>query len=233
LGLFFTGPIGLVLAQVVGDGLALALHRRQSPVKLAFNLGHFALETCLASILFREILGAGNAVGPAGWSAAFVAAVASSAFGVLMVFSVISLSEGHAQFRILPQMLGKGIGVTLANAGIALAAITVAWSQPQAAWVLLVPTGILYFGYRGYTTMVKRHEGLTFLYEAVRTFHRSPKPGEQAILQLLSHTREAFKAERAQIVFLPSREDERPTHTTLGPGEQRSVMVPFDLEESD
>src|SRR5205085_1365050 len=34
-------------------------------------------------------------------------------------------------------------------------------------------------------------------------------------------------------VFLPSREDERPTRTTLGPGEQRSVMVPFDLEESD
>src|SRR5436190_12284477 len=91
LGLFFTGPVGLVLAQVVGDGLALALHRRQSPVKLAFNLGHFAAETCLASILFRMVLGGGSPVGPAGWTAAFTAAVASSAFGVVMVFSVISL----------------------------------------------------------------------------------------------------------------------------------------------
>ena len=231
LGLFFAAPAALVLAQVVGDGLALAVHRKQSPVKFAFNLGHFTVETCLASILFRTVLGSGNPIGPAGWSAAFAAAVASSAFGVVMVFLVISLSEGRMRVRMLPGMLSTGIGVTLANGGIALAAITVAWSQPQAAWVLLVPTGILYVGYRGYTRMVRRHEGLTFLYEVVRTFHRSPNPGEQAILQLLRHTREAFKAERAEIVFLPSRLPERPTRTTLGPGESASVMVPFDLHE--
>src|SRR5437868_6756902 len=79
--------------------------------------------------------------------------------------------------------------------------------------------------------MVRRHEGLTFLYEAVRTFHRAPNPGEQSIVQLLAHTGEAFKAERAGIVFLPSREEERPTRTALGPGDQRQVMVPFDLHE--
>jgi len=65
----------------------------------------------------------------------------------------------------------------------------------------------------------------------VRTFHRAPNPGEQSIVQLLAHTREAFKAERAEIVFLPSREEERPTRTALGPGDQRQVMVPFDLHE--
>src|SRR4051794_19840369 len=232
LGLFFAGPAALVLGQVIGDGLALAIHRRQSPVKFAFNLSHFTVETCLASILFRTVLEHGNPIGPAGWSAAFTAAVASSAFGVVMVFVVISLSEGRMQMRMLPGMLGTGIGVTLANAGIALAAITVAWSEPQAAWVLLVPTGILYLGYRGYTRMVRRHEGLTFLYEAVRTFHRAPNPGEEAILQLLQHTREAFKAERAEIVFLPSREQERPTRTALGPDEDRVVMVPCDLHEN-
>jgi signal transduction histidine kinase len=232
LGLFFAAPAALVIGQIVGDGLALAIHRRQSPVKFAFNLSHFTVETCLASILFRTVLAGGNPIGPAGWSAAFSAVIASSAFGVVMVFAVISLSEGRMRMRMLPGMLGTGIGVTLANAGIALAAITVAWSQPQAAWVLLVPTGILYLGYRGYTRMVRRHEGLNFLYEAVRTFHRAPNPGEAAIVQLLAHTREAFKAERAEIVFLPSREEERPTLTALGPGEHRAVMVPFDLHES-
>jgi signal transduction histidine kinase len=231
LGLFFAAPAALVIGQIVGDGLALAIHRRQSPVKFTFNLSHFTVETCLASILFRTVLAGGNPIGPAGWSAAFSAVVASSAFGVLMVFAVISLSEGRMRMRMLPGMLGTGIGVTLANAGIALAAITVAWSQPQAAWVLLVPTGILYLGYRGYTRMVRRHEGLNFLYEAVRTFHRAPNPGEAAIVQLLAHTREAFKAEEAEIVFLPSREEERPTRTALGPGEHRAVMVPFDLHE--
>jgi signal transduction histidine kinase len=233
LGLFFVSPLTLVFAQVVGDGIALAVHRRQSPVKLAFNLGHFTLETCLAVIVFRTILGAGNPIGPGGWSAGFAAALASSVVGVLMVFAAISLSEGRAKLKLLPQMLGMGSAVTLANTGFALAAITVAWSDAAAAWVLLIPTAVLYIGYRAYTAMIDRHQGLSFLYEAVRTFHRSAQPGQDALLELLSHTREAFKAERAEIVFLPSKDDERPTRTTLGPGRLRSMMVPLDLADAN
>ena len=37
LGLFFVQPLVLVSAQLLGAGLALALHRKQGPLKLLFN----------------------------------------------------------------------------------------------------------------------------------------------------------------------------------------------------
>lgn len=233
LGLFFVGPVGLVLAQVVGDALALAIHRRQSPVKFAFNVCHFAFETCLATVVFHWIVSLGDPIGPAGWVATGVAVMASSVVGVLMICAAISLSEGRAQFSILPQMLGTGSIVTLANGSIALAVVTVAWTNPRAAWVLAVPAAILFVGYRAYTTMTQRHEGLEFLYEAIRTFHRSPRPGEEALLELLSHTRRTFKAETAELIFLPSGDGEPATRTSLGPGDELMVMEPLDAHPAD
>src|SRR5436190_1729814 len=52
LGLFFLSPSGLVLAQFAGAGAALALYRRQSPLKLVFNVLNFSLEAAVAAIVF-------------------------------------------------------------------------------------------------------------------------------------------------------------------------------------
>src|SRR5438105_14160899 len=37
-GLFFCGPFGLLAARILGAGASLLIHRRQRPIKLAFNL---------------------------------------------------------------------------------------------------------------------------------------------------------------------------------------------------
>src|SRR2546421_1731684 len=50
LGLFFCSANGLVLAQLVGATAALVFHRRQSALKLVFNLAAFGLEATLAAI---------------------------------------------------------------------------------------------------------------------------------------------------------------------------------------
>jgi two-component system phosphate regulon sensor histidine kinase PhoR len=150
-----------------------------------------------------------------------------------MIFAAISLSEGRPQYGILSQMLGTGTVVTVANASIALAIVSIAWVNPAAAWVLLVPAAVLFVGYRAYTSITQRHKGLEFLYEAIRTFHRSPHPGEEAILELLSQTRRMFRAEVAEVIFLPSPEHEQMTRTSLGPEDQVSVMEPFELDVRD
>ena len=43
LGLLFATPVEFVLANVIGAALALVIHRRQAPIKLAFNVAQFAL----------------------------------------------------------------------------------------------------------------------------------------------------------------------------------------------
>src|SRR5687768_2781397 len=45
VGMFLAAPVAVVTARLVGAGAALAVHRRQAPAKLAFNLSMFGLET--------------------------------------------------------------------------------------------------------------------------------------------------------------------------------------------
>ena len=49
----------------VGEGLALAVSRRQPPLKLVFNVCQFALSASVAVVAFRAILGGGaSPIGP-------------------------------------------------------------------------------------------------------------------------------------------------------------------------
>src|SRR5436190_9208872 len=80
LGLFFAQPGSLVLAQLVGAGIALTLHRRQSMLKLTFNLGHFVLEACLAVLVFRAIADLTGPPTTHEWLAAFAATLVTTTF---------------------------------------------------------------------------------------------------------------------------------------------------------
>src|ERR1700712_4408652 len=51
-GLLLATPHQLVLAQVVGCGLTLAIHRRQRGLKLAFNVAQYALGGSLATTVY-------------------------------------------------------------------------------------------------------------------------------------------------------------------------------------
>src|SRR5947199_2423228 len=55
LGLFLATPANLLVAQVTGTALALAVNRRQRPVKLAFNVIELPLCTGIALLLFRSL----------------------------------------------------------------------------------------------------------------------------------------------------------------------------------
>src|SRR5918992_666754 len=75
LGLFFAAPTDLVIGQLVGATLALIVHRRQSPVKIAFNTAHFVLGTSLAIVIFNAVVKGGDPFGPIGWTGAFAATI--------------------------------------------------------------------------------------------------------------------------------------------------------------
>jgi len=60
LGLFFASPATLLVAQLVGGGLAWTLKRRQKPLKLAFNLAEQSLCSGVALIVFRTLLHGGD-----------------------------------------------------------------------------------------------------------------------------------------------------------------------------
>jgi signal transduction histidine kinase len=225
IGLFTATPGALVLGQVVGSAVALAGHRRQAPAKLAFNLGHFAMETTLAVIVFGFASVSGP-LSPLAWATTMatcllVALVADVTVGVGM-----SLAEGDTS--VLPRITSGllfGKIASLGNAALGLLGAVILWTEPRAAWLLLVPAAALFLAYAGYLSQRKRRERLQFLYESTRLFGPDANL-ENALLDLLARTREAFRADIAEITLRPLGDGQTATRTAVGPGDAREARHP-------
>jgi signal transduction histidine kinase len=229
MGLFFVSPEGLVLAQLVGAAAALIVHRRQSPLKLVFNLGHFCLEATLAVIVFHAVGGTADPIGPAGWIGAFLATVVVTLVGAITITAAISLAERGVQFQMFTRGVSFGALVGLANTCLALVGTHLLETDPRSAWLLAVPAAVLFVAYRAYTAQREKNESLAFLYESTRMVHGSLQV-DAAVLALLSQAREMFRAEISEVTLLPESDGEAAVRTVLGPGERKEVMRRVELD---
>jgi len=216
LGLFFTGPAGLLVAQIVGSALALKFHRKQSMVKAAFNVSALSLEASLAALIFYSLIGSKNPIGMDGWLATFPAILAWALTQYVLIGLAISLADGRLQLATILQGIGVGMTVTVTNACLALVGVTMLWREPSSGWLLLVPMATLFFAYRAYTNERQKHESIESLYETTRLAHGSLKV-EEAMRTLLSQTREMFRADMAMITIFPSDPTDPFLRTRLSP----------------
>lgn len=228
LGLFFTSPRGLLAGQLLGAAVALIVHRRQSPTKVAFNLGHFCVEAGLAAVVFNAVADA-DPIGPSGWVATFLAVTATTIVGAAAITAAISLSEGRPQVQAFPQRAWFATIVASANACVGLIGVNIMWLAPQGLWLILVPAGILFLGYRAYTWQRQKHETLQILYESTRVL-QSSLDLHSTIRSLLQQARQMFQADIAEVTFFPTSKEESALRTTLGPGER---IVPLGLVQLD
>src|SRR4051794_31184573 len=224
-GLVLATGNDLVIAAVVGPALTLLLDRRLPPIKLAFNLGQFALSVCLATLITYWLAPVGTDWGPQLAIAVLIGAQVSATTCVALIGAAISLSEGWLGLRQFARMFVTDLTVTVTNSSLGLVAALIISTEPWALPLLLVPLLPVFLAYRAYISERKRGERLEFLYEANRTLSRSPEIAE-AIEGLLARSLDAFRAERAEIILWTP--DKPPLRTTLGPDEHKEVMVPVD-----
>jgi len=228
LGLFFTNPVGVVLAQLTGAAFSLTFRRRQQPIKLAFNLGHLCMEAAMATVVFSAVVGTGKLVGPAGWIAALTVCVLASLVAGLLVQTAIALSQGRLVLRIAARNIGFALIVAMCNTSLGLAAVTMLARDPRSAWLMVSPVIVVFFAYRGYSRQRQKHEGLEFLYESTRLLQHAEKI-DDALLTLLEQARTMFRAEIARITFFAA-DGEPSERTTLGPGDATSVLQQVELD---
>ncbi|MGH9266585.1 MAG: hypothetical protein ACRD0D_00215, partial [Acidimicrobiales bacterium] len=226
LGLFYSPPAELVAALVVGSALALMVHRKQSRVRLVFNLAHLSLGAVVAVLVFHRVV-ITDPLGPEGWFGAVLATVVATLIGHSAITTAVVISGGHER-EALPQVLVFGLAATLANTSLALAAVAMAWSQPRTVGLLALPTVALFLTYRAYLLERRRHEGLDFLYESTRLLYRSPEV-ESALIGLLDQLRLLFRAERAEMCLLGAHEGEKALRSSIGPGGAAASMARVDL----
>ncbi|MGH2826574.1 MAG: hypothetical protein ACRDKF_06345, partial [Actinomycetota bacterium] len=93
-GVFFFDPALVVVGYVCGAMAALLIHRRQVAVKLAFNVASFALQVCVAVVVFHAIIDLSQPLAPTSWLAALAASLVALLVADQLINGAIHLSGG-------------------------------------------------------------------------------------------------------------------------------------------
>jgi diguanylate cyclase (GGDEF)-like protein len=225
LGLFTLAPGELLASQLVGGLVAVAVLRRQRPIKAAFNLALYALTCSIAIALFQAIASRGDGFGIAGWLGAMVAAVASALVGVAVVSVVIRIAGGSGMLRELPLVGGLAVSSSVMSATIALIAVELLHVDARAVWLILGPSAACAAAFYASVRQRQRHQHTEFLYGAMRRIHEAPDL-EAAVRELLDASRDLVVAEKASLVLLPRKRAAPALTATAGPAS--SELTPLE-----
>ena len=225
LGLFFATPANLVLGQMVGVAAVYAFHRRLPPVKFAFNIAQFGLQSALAITVFRGIVALGDPLGVIGWVAAVAAGLVATIAADLLINVAIRLTGGRVPSQDLIQVLALSSLAGSMNASLAVSAVVVLWAAPAAGWLALMPPVILFLAYRAYVSQRHERAKLESLYEATRSLHRSPQI-EAALVAACRDATRMLEAEYTEILLFADKTGLETYWTAVGPGDRLNVMQP-------
>ena len=202
IGLFFCTPDELVLARVLGSAVGLGVICRQPPIKLAFNLSSFAIETEVATLLAARLhLTSGPLTGWS-WVGLLLVVLVVSSIGFVLSAAVITLAEERLERRgwLLPAALAIGGGV--ANASLGSAIVTTVLRNPAEVLFFVLPLLIVAAAYALYTREYQKRQQLQYLYQSSDLLQRATEQ-EAAIPELLRQLCQVFRTEMAQITLLP------------------------------
>ena len=178
LGLAFASPAALVIGRLVGGGGALAIFRRQQPLKLAFNASLFYLETVVAISVFGLIKGSAGANTPHGWVALLVAMAAVQVTGASLVTMAIAINDRRPPTASVVRSLAASTAISMVTGLLGLLAMVVLW---KSAWGALVLGGLgvmLAGALRTYGALNRRHDHLLAVYAFAEAVGAVADPAE-------------------------------------------------------
>ena len=227
IGLCFCTPAALIVARIVGAAVALAGYRRQSGLKLTFNLGLFALlDACAAPLIFFAMLGGDSPLSLRGWLAAFVAITCTDVLSDLAITLVVVLREGRVPLSEVRRDLAYGLLVALTNTCIGLVAVILLWHDPWSLVLLLAVTGIVYLAYRGYVSLSRMYSRVARLY-AFTSWSGGTLASPRVCFDLLERLCDVMGAEYAELVLDDA--GGRPMQQWIRDGDEE-VMRALDVE---
>ncbi len=224
--LFFADPTAVLFGWVSGT-LAVALWRRQTPLKLVFNVALSLADAAVAVLIFHTLVLVPDTVDARGWLAALTATAAVSLLDTLSVLVVIRLVEGAVQGDDVVQEAGRGLATTAITTTVALVAVHAVDGNPAAVVPVAVCLALLIAGYRTYGALAERHLTLERIHRVSRVLSGTPEIDE-LLTRLLHQTRDALLAEYVELAFIAAAADEAPLRVTLDPAEgfRRSRLTP-------
>lgn len=205
IGLVYLGPLGLVGARVLGSALGL-LQRRQSGLKLFFNMSMFAFEASLAATLYHLARGSAAPSSARGLVSALATVAVTDLVSAAAVSVVIWLKAGEYDEGVLAEAVTSGLIAALTNTSVGLLVVVLVDTRPAALILLLAVVGTLAVAYRGYSALSRGHADLESLYRFTRRVQR--EEGSDSVAEIvLRQARDVLGAEIAELVMLPDGDD--------------------------
>ena len=209
-GLYLVAPAALITAQLAGAGLALVLHRRQSGLKLAFNLAQYALSGCLATTLFAALSQDAVLSGAWNWVAGLAAVAVSTSRPACASSPRSACRRATWACGRCPACSACRCRSRSAMAAFGLLAAQIAMQNPASLILLALPSVLLISAYRAYAKAREQQNNLRLLHEVTSLLYTSDD-APTALTDFLTAVRGAFRAggRRAR----PVRRGRRPVPT--------------------
>lgn len=215
LGLLAVSPVTLLLSQLAGGALALALYRRQQPIKLAFNLCAFALETEAALFIFHGLANYGDLVAGATIAAVFAATMAASLIGIVSVFIAIAVADGTQTWGERMGALSFGLIATSVTTSTMLVGVVLEQKDTAVVWLLGLPIAGVYLAERAFAAQIREHRKLESLRSSAALAGGLGAAGSiDAFLTQVCHI---LYADVAALAYAPAHESESVALAVVGP----------------
>ncbi|MDH3249666.1 MAG: ATP-binding protein [Acidimicrobiia bacterium] len=225
LGLYFMEPVTFVAAHAVGNLIAFGVLRRNTPIKLVFNVAQFALQAAISILIFRSVIQLGDPLGLFGWFAVLMAAGVSLLIADFLITIAVGISGARPSRAEANDVLKFSSVAAAMNVALGLVAVTIVNAQPEAAWLAFIPIGVLFVAYRAYTAQMDERLRTAAMYEISRDLHRSPVI--DASLEVVAKgTAKMFDATYASILIFPEWGGKLVYQTSVERGEIVARMHP-------
>ncbi|RZS90170.1 diguanylate cyclase (GGDEF)-like protein [Motilibacter rhizosphaerae] len=205
VGLLAAGGRELVTAEAVGVLLAL-LWRRQTLVKLAFNVAQYALSVACAVPVVHALAPAPRLLDAATALAVLAGLLVASSVGFVLITAAIGLVDRVPPLRENLDVLVIGYAGAAANAGLGLSLLLLASEGPLALLCAAPAVAAALASYRAYVHARQRREHLALLLAATQTLQRGGDDGDTSggWSTVLAALQERVHAERATLLVAPA-----------------------------
>ena len=201
IGLVFLSPWLLVLSCMCAETLVLAVFRKQTPIKVFFNMASGGLSTALSALVFREVLGGHSPVTFYGWVAA-VAALCTQAFVTTLTVQVVMRVNGQTTERWSGfQFINTQAMLMVASMCLSFVVLNAAWYDPWGMVPLMLVAVLIIVAYRGYSRLGLRFSSLQRLYDFSRTLGAASLEPSSMSLDVLRQVCTVMRARRAELIL--------------------------------
>jgi len=200
-GLTLAAPVALVVGRVLGSLGALMFYREQPPLKLAFNLALFNVETGIAILVYRTWLGSASPNSLFGWLGALVAVATAVVVSAALVDAVIAIHDARRKFTELVRSFAVGSLISVSVGFLGMVSIALVWHDRFAFVLLAGLVGIFFLLMRVYGAMSRRHDDLSAVHSFTARISRAGSTFEIATTAL-DECRTVLRSELADLVML-------------------------------